>query len=303
MNASARTNGQLSRFALAAMRVVAGATPRTKAWRILRAAVLGLIGAYALLCAHILVFERTYTFSPEPRYVTPSQAGLQNMSERVLTSPNGDRLVVWRATAQPGKPTVLYFHGNGENLGYRAGRVKTFQQNGYGIFMMAYPGYSGSTGIPTQATIVAHAGLAYDTLRAEKLAPRDIVIYGESLGTSVAVLTAVTHPSLAVILESPFTSMVAAWRQFVPFLPIGMLLRDRFDSLSAIPALKAPLLIMHGEKDGLVSIKLGRELFAAAPEPKRFVAFPGANHVNLYQHGAADSVRDFIEDVLAGKPI
>ena len=110
------------------------------------------------------------------------------------------------------------------------------------MFMTAYPGFAGSTGTPTEKAIRADARMAYDTLRADGVPAKDIVIYGESLGTSVAVLTAVERPEAAVILEAPFTSMVAAWRQFVPWLPVNLLLKDRWDSLRAIKNLRSPLM-------------------------------------------------------------
>lgn len=268
--------------------------------RLLRWLLAGLAASWLLACWAVLMFERRLTYQPDPLRTQPSAARLLDVAERTIGTPDGERLIAWRARAGPGQPTILYFHGNGDALTYRAGRVAAFQAEGYGLLMIAYRGYSGSSGYPTEGAILRDARLAYDTLLAEGVAPRDIVIYGESLGTSVAVQTAVAVPAMALILEAPFTSMVDAWRQFVPMLPVGVLLRDRFDSHRVIGRLRMPLLVLHGERDRMVSFPLGRALFEAAPEPKRHETFPRAGHTNLYGHNAIAAVRRFVRDVKAG---
>ena len=266
-----------------------------------RHALIGIGVLYLLACWGILMFERRLTFQPDPTRTKPEAVRLTGVAEREIATPDGQRLVAWSVKAKPGQPTILYFHGNGNALTYRSGRDASFQAEGYGLLMIAYRGYSGSTGKPTEADIVADARLAYDTLQHEGLKPEDIVIYGESLGTSVAVQTAMAKPARALILEAPFTSMVDAWLQFVPYLPVGLLLRDRFDSKRIIGQIRMPLLIMHGERDKLVGFELGRGLFDAAPEPKRFEVFPEARHTDLYDYNAIAAVRKFVDDVRTGR--
>jgi uncharacterized protein len=166
---------------------------------------------------------------------------------------------------------------------------------------MAYRGYSGSTGKPSEEAIVADAQLAYRALRSEGVEPNKIVLYGESLGTSVALHVARDHPAVALILEAPFTSMPDAWRQFVPYLPVSMLVRDKFASDRIVGDLRMPLLIMHGRQDPLVRFTLGQRLYELAPQPKRFEAFPLGRHANLYNHGAMAVVQRFISDIDAGR--
>ncbi len=259
-----------------------------------------LIVGYIASCAAVVYFERQITYQPNPRPVTPAEQGLTGVTAQTLSTPDGERLVVWRMQARPSRPTFLYFQGNGDTLAERADRIRQFQAEGYGLFMLAWRGFSGSTGKPTESALVADASLAYAALRREGVAAGDIVIYGESLGTHIATRTALTHPARALILEAPFTSMVDAWRQFAPLLPVGMLLRDRLDTLSIIGELRMPLLILHGERDRLVGHQLGRRVFAAAPYPKRFASFADAGHVNLYAHDAIKAVRRFLADVAAG---
>lgn len=158
-------------------------------------AVVGSL--YWLACLGIVLYERQLTFQPNAHAVTPEASGLTGVKAGTLRSRDGATLVTWRVPPQPGQPTILYFHGNGDTLAYRARRVAAYQAAGYGVFMMAYRGYSGSTGAPSEAAIVGDALLAYDTLRGEGVAPRDIVLYGESLGTSVATQVAVIRPAAA----------------------------------------------------------------------------------------------------------
>lgn len=260
-----------------------------------------VVAAYLLACWGILVAERKLTFRPDPARTAPEGVRLSGVAERIITTTDGERLVAWTAKAKPGKPTLLYFHGNGNALTYRSGRIASFQSEGYGVFMVAYRGFSGSSGYPSEAAILADAALAYDTLVDSGVRPDDIVIYGESLGTSVAVQTAIARAARAVILEAPFTSMVDAWRQFAPVLPVGVLLKDRFDTLRVIRRLDRPLLILHGQRDKLVSFRLGRQLFQASPEPKRMEVFPEAGHTDLYDYNAIAAVRTFIDDVRSGR--
>ena len=263
--------------------------------------VLGALAvAYALLCGYAAIFERRITFRANPHPVTPAEFSLTEVEHQTLATADGERLVVWRRAAATGRPTILYFQGNGDTLGYRAERMRQFGAQGWGVFMLAWRGFSGSTGEPTEANAVADARLAYATLRAEGIEAGDIVIYGESLGTNIATVVALTQEARALILEAPFTSMVDAWRQFAPFLPVGLMMRDRFDTLDVIGGLRRPLLVIHGERDRMVGHHLGRRLFEAAPAPKRHVGLPEAGHTDLYAHGAIDAVRRFLDDVAAG---
>ncbi len=267
---------------------------------LLRAMVLAG-SVYWLLCLGVTIYERQLTFQIAPNPVTPEASGLEGVRAGTLRTADGETLVTWRAPPKAGQPTILYFHGNGDTLAYRARRVAAYQAAGYGVFMMAYRGYSGSTGAPSEAAIVTDALLAYDTLRREGVTPENIVLYGESLGSNVATQVAVSRPAAGLVLEAPFTSMVDAWRQFVPFLPVGMLLEDRFDTMRIIADLRMPLLVIHGVRDRMVGIALGRRVFAAAPEPKRLVAYPESGHTTLYANGAMTAVRTFIADVRAGR--
>ena len=160
--------------------------------------------------------------------------------------------------------------------------------------MMAYRGFDRSTGAPSEAAIIEDARLAYDVVRAQGVAAHDLILFGESMGSNVALQVALGRDALCVVLDAPFTSMVDAWKQFAWFLPVGSLLKDRYDSAAIIGGLRTPLLILHGERDHLVSARLGRTLYAAAPEPKRLVVFADGHHTDLLRVGGFEEIRRFV---------
>ncbi len=254
-----------------------------------------VIGLYAAMVAVAYWKQRALIYHPGGARLAPIQFGLANIEDVTLATPDGEKLVAWWAKAAPGKPTILYVHGNAGHLSERSERIRFFQNAGIGMFMLAYRGFSGSTGSPSEVANVADAALAFDHLVASGVRKQDIVLFGESLGTGVAVQLAALRPGVpGLVLDSPFTSMADAGAHHFPWLPVGALITDRYDSLSRIGALHLPLLILHGEADFTVPVAMGRAMYAAANEPKKIVTFPGAQHILHAQFGSLDIVRDFI---------
>jgi uncharacterized protein len=260
------------------------------------------VGLYLVTALVLYLGQRRMMYLPDPTRYTPEQVGLPQVSEARLDAPDGARLVVWTIPAAGDAPTVLYFTGNGGGLANRAERIRRFASAGYGVFMPAYRGYAGSSGSPSQPALIADAVLAYDHLRASGLSPDKIVIYGESLGTGVACQTAVRRQMAAVILEAPFSSMIDAASFHYPYYPVRWLLSDAYDSLSIIGRINAPLLIIHGARDQIVPMQLGRKLFDAASEPKQFVTLPDAGHNDGFSFGAFDHIRRFLGERLSIAP-
>lgn len=258
--------------------------------------LLGFAAAYALVFMAGYFGQRKLMYFPDRARVQPAQVGLSGVEERVLKMPDGARVVAWYGRARPGQPTLLYFHGNGGSLSIRAPRIQRFMEQGWGVYMMTYRGYGGSTGSPTEVHNVADARLAYGALVLEGVAPNSIIAYGESLGTNIATRIAIERQVAGLILDAPYTSIVDVAAQAYPFLPVRLFLTDRYETATYIPNLKVPLLILHGERDGVVPVAMGRELARLAPEPKRLVVFPNGQHSNLYIDGnnAIDAVRQWI---------
>jgi fermentation-respiration switch protein FrsA (DUF1100 family) len=253
-----------------------------------------IAGIYVIAAGSLFVFQRRLIYFPDADREVPAEIGLRGVREVTLQTPDGERLIAWHAAAASGKPTILYFHGNGGSLADRADRIRRFTSAGYGLFMPSYRGYSGSTGSPSEAAIVADARLAYDHLRGLGVAERAIVLYGESLGSGVAVRLASERPVGAVILDAPYTSLPDVGKMLYPVMPVRTFMVDRFESKTHITAVRAPILIMHGTNDTVIPLSLGQALFEAAPEPKEIAVIKGAGHSDIYAFGAFPRLEDFL---------
>ncbi len=262
--------------------------------------LLIIAGLYLLLLGAMYFGQRRLLYFPDPVRISPATVGLADVAERIIETPDGEKLVAWHGKARPGQPTLLYFHGNGGGLSVRANRFRQHLDRGRGVFMLAYRGYSGSTGAPSEAANVADARLAHAALVGQGVHPRDIILYGESLGTGVAVQVAGGKPAAGLILESPFTSIVDRAVELYPWLPVRQLVKDRYDSQRHIPQLRLPLLILHGAADTVVPVRMGRRLFVLAKEPKQLVVLPGAEHNDLDRHGAFAAIDSWIDRLRAG---
>ena len=249
---------------------------------------------YAVIVACMFLFQRKLQYFPDTRRVSPEQAGIQGIDEITISTPDGENLVAWYSAARDGKPTIVYFHGNGGALWYRAKRMATFRSDGYGVLLAGYRGYGGSTGTPTEAGLIADGRAAVDFLRGRDVPLERLVFYGESLGTGVVVqLAAEMHPG-AVVLESPFTTAFDVAARTYWWLPVSLLMKDKFQSKPLIDAIQAPLLVVHGEDDRVIPVDLGKRLFAAAKEPKQLIVVPGVGHNMPLSSGFWREIQAFI---------
>lgn len=247
----------------------------------LKSAAIGLLALYLIGAAALALFQRRLQYLPDPRASSPREAGLDGVEELRLSTEDGETLVAWSAPPRDGRPFILYFHGNAGALIDRAPRFRGFLAHGYGFLAVAYRGYGGSTGAPTQAGLMRDAEAAYRAALAQGAEARRLVLLGESLGSGVATALAATHEAAALALDSPFSSAVDVAEARYGFFPVRWLMTDQFRSDIAIRAVRVPLLIAHGDSDAVVPIDLGRRLFGLANEPKQFVLVPGGPHLVL----------------------
>jgi len=262
--------------------------------------LLVLMSVYAVIAVAAFIFQRRLTYHPDPQRLDPAVHNLPGLSERVIETPDAERLVAWFAPAAPGQPTLLYFHGNAGNLANRSERVRRFLNRGYGVMMLSYRGYGGSTGVPSESNNVADAKLAYDTLRGFGIEADDIIVYGESLGSGVAVQVAADREVGGVVLDAPYTSIVDVAAVSYPFLPVRPFVLDRYETMRFLPKVKAPLLVLHGEDDGIIPVDMGRAVYAAANAPKEIATFPGAGHSDHHLHGSHEEMFRWIDRLRTG---
>lgn len=259
---------------------------------------------YAGLVALLFVFQRSLLYHPAATLPTPAASGVAEMQVVSLRTEDSLDLKSWYAPpAAADGPVVLYLCGNAGHIGYRAFKVRHLLDTGFGTLLVSYRGFGGNPGRPTEDGLRADARAALRFLAGEGIAPATVVLYGESLGTGVAVGLAAeqaeTAPVAAVVLETPYTSIADVAARHYPFVPARWLVKDRFDALSEIGAIGAPLLVFHAEDDRVIPVDLARRLFEAAIEPKEARWFAGGGHEGLFDAGAADVVVDFIRRTVA----
>lgn len=256
---------------------------------------------YGLLVGAMFVFQRSLMYFPDRSAVAPARAGVPDMAERQLTAADGVALVAWfKPAASAAHPTIVYFHGNGGNIALRGGRVRPFLDAGYGVLLLSYRGYGGSAGRPSEAGLYADGRAAVRFVLDTGVPARQVVLFGESLGSAVALQMASEQSPGALILEAPFTSAVDVAASAYPFVPVRWLVKDRYESIAKIGRIRVPLLIVHGERDRIVPVRYARRLFEAAAQPKKAVFLPRAGHNDLSEHGATKAELDFLAELYPG---
>ncbi len=262
---------------------------------VLIAAALAVMGLYCLAVGILAWRQRRFIYVPETVRPELSAAGVAKARVLTVRTDDGlDLLAWWAPPADETQPVVLYLHGNGGHIGYRAPRLAQLSSHGWGVLLLEYRGFGGNPGTPTEAGLQTDARAGYAALLALGIPSQRVVPWGESLGSGIAVRLATEVDVGAVLLESPYTSIVAIGQRRFPLAPVSLLLRDRFDLIGRIAAVRAPVLVMTGGRDDIVPPAMGRAVFAAAREPKMFWFAQDAGHNDLGEAGAFDAVRAFI---------
>jgi len=255
-----------------------------------------IAAAYIALLILLFVAQRSILYVPNTQVPSLAEAGLEGVMEAVETrSADGLSLLAWYHPPLGDRaPVLVYFHGNAGHIGHRADRVRPYIDAGFGALLVEYRGYGGNPGHPTEEGLYADARAAVDFLTQQGVTPERMVFYGESLGTAVAVQIALERGCAALVLEAPFTSVAAVAQSRYWMFPVRRLVLDKFDSLAKIGQVHCPLFVMHGEGDGVVPIRYGRQLYEAARGPKESKWFPEGTHTNFDALGGPAAVLDFL---------
>jgi pimeloyl-ACP methyl ester carboxylesterase len=234
--------------------------------------------AYLSVLAFMYLQQRSLQYFPSRAGTPPEALGLAGVSEQRVKTPDGETIVLWRAQARPGMPTILFFHGNGGEISGRASRMAFYQAQGFGALFLSYRGYGASTGSVSEQGFITDALTAYDVLVRDGIPPQKIAVVGESLGTGVAVQLAAQKPVGAVALEAPFTAAVDVAAGLYWYIPVRWLMKDQYLSRDHIAQVRVPLLIQHGDADRVIPVGQGRKLFEMAHEPKELVILAREGH-------------------------
>jgi pimeloyl-ACP methyl ester carboxylesterase len=241
-------------------------------WRTARALLLAYLGVLLLAC----LAQRRLMYFPDPAPVSkPIHPRYAALEEVELKAADGVSLKAWD---WPGKlpMTLVVFHGNAGHRGNRLAWLEALRKTGAGVFILDYRGYGGSGGSPSEKGLYQDAEAAVAWLTERGRGP--LVYVGESLGSAVAVEMAVRRPPAALVLQGAFSSAVEVARAAYPYLPVSLLMWDRFESLKKMEHVACPLLMIQGAEDSLVSPEMARQLFERAPGRKEWLLVPGARH-------------------------
>jgi fermentation-respiration switch protein FrsA (DUF1100 family) len=261
----------------------------------LKSIFLFLLVGYGAMVVLAYFVQRSLLYFPDRTHTSPAQAGFPEAEEVAIETADGERLIAWYVPAADEKPVVLYLHGNGGALVHRVRRFRGLIANGNGLVALSYRGYGGSSGSPTEEGLLADAAAAYAFAAARYPASR-IAVFGESLGTGLAIWLAAEKPVARIVLQAPYTSVADLAAANYPFLPVRLLLKDSYRSDERVGRVTAPVLVIHGERDRVVPIEYGERLYAQIRAPKKFVRFPEGGHADLDQHGALDIIRSFLAE-------
>lgn len=276
--------------------------------RKLFALLKGALVVYVMVVGILWFMQRDMLFHRSDGRPMLNDASLEPKREIVcLTTADGLNLRSWYFRPdREGASVVLFLHGNAGDIGNHLPFAKFLVEAGYGVLALEYRGYGGNPGSPDEPGLIADGRAAFAFLKAQGVPDSNIVLFGESLGTGVAIQLAAEHHVRAMILRSPYTSIAEVAAIQLPYIPASWLVRDRFDSLAKIGRNKAPLFVFHGANDTLIPLALGRELFDAAPAsargPKTWLTLDGVGHDDVQTPEAERAVLDFLAQLPSEEP-
>ncbi len=252
---------------------------------------------YFLATLGLYIFQRSLLYHPTENNYDGDRLTVNIEKVKIVTEDNID-LLAWYHNKDINKfKTILYLHGNAGSLENRIHKINHFEDMNINFLLLSWRGFSGNKGEPTEQGLYQDARSAVKWLTKQGVFEENIIIYGESLGTGVATEIAQNRNFAGIILESPFTSMVAAGKSKYPIFPIRLLLKDRYESDKKIKNIKSPVLIMHGEQDNIVPFWMGEKMFELANEPKYSYFSKYDDHMMDFNNELINSIKLFLKSL------
>jgi fermentation-respiration switch protein FrsA (DUF1100 family) len=256
--------------------------------------VSSIIIAYIVVIIFVYFYQRNLLYHPsENNYQNDT---IQFNHQEIFIKVNDEiKLKSWIINKDlKNFKTLVFFHGNAGDLSNRIYKLNELDKLNINILLISWRGFSGNEGYPTEKNLYEDAEAAIKWLNKKKVSNSQIILYGESLGTGVAVEIASKNNFNSIILESPFTSIENSAKIYYPYLPVKFLLKDRYDSISKIKKINSPILIMHGRKDDIVPFFMGKKLFEKANSPKDSYFTDIDDHMMEFNSQLLNKIKDFI---------
>ena len=250
---------------------------------------------YFLVLVYLYFFQRNLMYHPNENNYSNDELKVNVEKIKVITKDGIDLLGWYHEKNLKEFKTLLFFHGNAGSLENRIHKLNKFGEMKINFLIIAWRGFSGNKGKPSEKGLYEDGQSAIQWLLEKGLNEKDIIIYGESLGTGIATHLSQNKDFAGVILETPFTSMVDAAKTFYPYIPVNLLLKDKFKNEDKVKNINSPILIMHGEVDQIVPFAMGKRIFEIANEPKFSYFTKHDNHMMEYDENLLKALNSFLK--------
>ena len=256
--------------------------------------LLTFVFIYFFILVYTYIFQRNLLYHPGENNYFGDQLKVEVEKVKIKTQDNIELLSWYHSKNIDSYKTILFLHGNAGSLENRIHKINHFKDMNINFLLIAWRGFNGNKGKPTEKGLYEDARSAVAWLKSKGIKENNIVIYGESLGTGVATEIAQKKNFAGVILESPFTSMIDAGKTKYPYLPVRLLLKDKYESNKKIKNIKSPILIMHGKVDKIVPFYMGKKMYELANQPKYFYFSDYDDHMMEYNEKLLKILKEFI---------
>ncbi len=256
-----------------------------------------IIFVYILILIFLYFYQRNLMYHPNENNYSDDQITVNIKKVKINTSDNIELLGWYHEKDLKKHKTVVFFHGNAGSLENRIHKLNHFQAMNVNFLIIAWRGFSGNKGKPSEKGLYEDGRSAINWLLDKGAEEKNIVIYGESLGTGVATHLSQNKNFAGLILETPFTSMIDAAKIFYPYIPVGLLLKDKFENKNKIKNVTFPVLIMHGEMDQIVPFFMGKKMYEIANEPKYSYFTKHDNHMMEYDENLIKALNSFLKSL------
>ena len=259
--------------------------------------LLSFVLIYLIILSLTYIFQRNLLYHPSENNYFGDKISVLVKKIKIKTQDGVELLSWYHEKNSKNYKTILFLHGNAGSLENRIHKINHFKNMNVNFLLLSWRGFSGNKGKPTEMGLYEDARSAVRWLKSAGIKEKDIIIYGESLGTSVAIEIGQNKKFAGIILESPFTSMIAAGRDKYPYLPVKFLLKDKYESDKKIKNIMSPILVMHGKVDNIVPFHMGKKIYELANEPKYFYFSDYDNHMMEYNEKLLTVLKNFINSL------
>mgnify|MGYP001214301289 FL=1 len=259
--------------------------------------ILVIFFIYFLILVFLYFYQRNLLYHPNENNYSEDKISVEIENVKIKTSDNIELLGWYHEKNLKDFKTLIFFHGNAGSLENRIHKLNHFRDMNINFLIIAWRGFSGNKGNPSEQGLYEDGKSAIDWLIKKGVSEKNLILYGESLGTGVATHLAQNKNYAGVILETPFTSMIDAAKKFYPYIPVKLLLKDKFENYKKIKNINSPILIMHGEVDQLVPFSMGKKIYEIANKPKYSYFTKYDNHMMEYDENLVLALKSFFKSL------